>query len=219
MGSEARTERTDLDASSWVEVHRGFVEPELATELLAAITAEGTGLRWAVSRLFKYDHDVEENRLSAMWRPGTPAPHEALVEVHRQVRRVTGTSFGAPACNWYRDGNDGQAFHRDRDMRWCEDTVVAILTLGATRPWLLRPRTHRHSTDETRYKGTTHDLRPANGDLLVMGGRCQADWEHSVPPIRERVAPRVSVQWRWTSRRGRPELGASYRAPLHYSRR
>jgi alkylated DNA repair dioxygenase AlkB len=104
-------------------------------------------------------------------------------------------------------------------MRWCEDTVVAILTLGATRPWLLRPRAHRHSTDERTYKGTTHDLRPGNGDLLVMGGRCQADWEHSVPPIREPVGPRVSVQWRWTSRRGRPEVGASYRAPLRYSNR
>ena len=97
--------------------------------------------------------------------------------------------------------------------------LVAILTLGATRPWLLRPRSNRHSTDDTRYKGTTHDLRPSNGDLLVMGGRCQADWEHSVPPIREHVEPRVSVQWRWTSKRGRPEVGANYRAPLHYSKR
>ena len=217
MGSEPV--RTELDATSWVEVHRGFVEPELATELLAAITAEGTGLRWTASRLFKYDHYVEENRLSTMWRPATAAPHEALVEVHRQVRRVTGKQFDAPAFNWYRHGGDGQAFHRDRDMRWCEDTVVAILTLGATRPWLLRPRSHRHSTDDARYKGTTHDLRPGNGDLLVMGGRCQADWEHSVPPIREHVGPRVSVQWRWTSKRGRPEVGANYRAPLRYSNR
>jgi len=217
MGSEPV--RTDLDATSWVDVHRGFVDPETAAAVLDAVTADGSGLRWQASRLFKYDHYVEENRLSTMWGPSVPAPHPALVEIHRRVRQVTGKPFDGPSFNWYRDGRDGQAFHRDRDMRFCEDTVVAILTLGATRPWLVRPRSNRNNHDDTRYKGTTHDFRPASGDLLVMGGRCQADWEHSVPPIREAVGPRVSVQWRWTSKRGRPEVGASYRAPLHYSRR
>ena len=217
MGSEPV--RTQLDDTSWVDVHRGFVDPATAAELLAAITAEGSGLRWQASRLFKYDHYVEENRLSTMWRPDTPAPHPGLVEVHRQVRHVTGKPFDAPSFNWYRDGNDGQAFHRDRDMRFCEDTVIAILTLGATRPWLLRPRRNRHNHDEAMFKGATHDLQPASGDLLVMGGRCQADWEHSVPPIRTHVGPRVSIQWRWTSKRGRPELGASYRAPQRFSNR
>lgn len=214
----ATSERVALDAASWVDVHRGWLGDTEATALLEALTAEGTGLRWQASRLFRYDHHVEENRLSAMWRPGTPAPHPALVEAHRRVRHLTGKPFPAPACNWYRDGGDGQAFHRDRDLRWCEDTVIAILTLGAARPWLLRPRANRHDHDEARHKGATHDLRPANGDLVVMGGRCQLDWEHSVPVLRAPVGPRVSVQWRWTSRTGRPEVGASYRAPRTYSR-
>ncbi len=216
MGSEPV--RTQLDATSWVDVHRVWLPADDAEALLAALTAEGAGLRWQASRLYRYDHWIEENRLSAMWRVGDPAPG-GLAEVHRRVRNLTGKPFAGPGCNWYRDGGDGQAFHRDRDMRWCEDTVIAILTLGATRPWLLRPRSNRNSHDETRYKGATHDLRPAAGDLLVMGGRCQVDWEHSVPPVREQVGPRVSVQWRWTSKTGRPEVGSSYRAPRHYSRR
>jgi hypothetical protein len=80
----------------------------------------------------------------------------------------------------------------------------------------LRPRTSRH--DHAEGRGATHDLAPGAGDLIVMGGRCQADWEHSVPYLvgREGVAPRISIQWRHTSRRGRPFVGASYRAPLTY---
>jgi alkylated DNA repair dioxygenase AlkB len=208
-------ERVQLDDTSWIDVHRGWVEAELAAELFESLSS---GLAWQSSRLFKYDHYVEENRLGAGWRPGTPVPHPALVDVHRRVRHETGAPFEGPSFNLYRDGNDGQAFHRDRDMRWCEDTVIAILTLGATRPWLVRPRSHRHSVDETRYKGTTHDLRPASGDLLVMGGRCQADWEHSVPPIRQPVAPRISVQWRWTSKRGRPDPNPGYYEARGFSR-
>jgi alkylated DNA repair dioxygenase AlkB len=207
--------RTQLDASSWVDVHRSWLGADVATELFDALAAS---LRWQESRLYRYDHWVAENRLSAMWRPGTPAPHPALAEVHRSARNLTGKPFEGPAFNWYRDGGDGQAFHRDRDLRWCEDTVIAILTLGATRPWLLRPKSNRHDVDEGRYQGATHDLQPASGDLLVMGGRCQADWEHSVPVLRRPVEGRISVQWRWTSKRGRPEIGASYRAPRHYSR-
>jgi len=208
--------RLQLDATSWVDVRRGWLDAETAAELFDDVLA---GLRWSQARLFRYDRYVDEPRLGAMWRVGDPAPHPALPEAHRRVRLECGAPFEAPAFAWYRDGHDGQAFHRDRDMRWCEDTLIAILTLGATRPWLLRPRTSRYDHDETRFKGATHDLAPAAGDLLVMGGRCQVDWEHSVPQVRHPVDGRVSLQWRWTSKRGRPEVGASYRAPRHYSRR
>ena len=117
----------------------------------------------------------------------------------------------------YRDGNDSVAFHRDRELRWLDDTVIAVLTLGTTRPWLMRPRSNRYD-HEAPDRGATHDLRPASGDLLVMGGRCQADWEHAVPKVRSGAPGRVSLQWRWTSRRGRQEQGGSYRAPRNFSR-
>lgn len=214
MGSEPV--RLQLDAASWVEVHRGWIDEPLAAALLASLTA---GLRWSQAKLFRYDHHVDEPRLGAMWRMTDPPPHPALPELHRRVRTALGVPFGSPAFAWYRDGRDGQAFHRDRDMRWCEDTLIAILTLGATRPWLLRPTASRYDHDEARFKGATHDLAPAAGDLLVMGGRCQLDWEHSVPQVQRPVSSRVSIQWRWTSRRGRPEVGASYRAPRTFSRR
>ena len=62
------------------------------------------------------------------------------------------------------------------------------------------------------------DLSPASGDLLVMGGRCQAGWLHAVPKVRGRVRSRVSAQWRWTSRRGERDRNPSYFAPRHFSR-
>jgi len=102
-------------------------------------------------------------------------------------------------------------------MRWLDDTIVAILSLGATRPWLLRPRSSRH--DHTPGKGAVHDLAPASGDLIVMGGRTQATWEHSVPYLPARaLPPRISIQWRFARRTGRPFMGSSYRAPLTYGR-
>jgi hypothetical protein len=67
-----------------------------------------------------------------------------------------------------------------------------------------------------------HDLAPGPGDVLVMGGACQAGWEHSVPYLtREPAATgtRISLQWRHATRTGRPFVGSSYSAPLNYGKR
>ncbi|MGZ8734755.1 MAG: alpha-ketoglutarate-dependent dioxygenase AlkB, partial [Acidimicrobiia bacterium] len=110
-------------------------------------------------------------------RPQAPRPHRRLTDA-RRLRDV------APCVtDRYRDGRDGQAFHRDRDLRHCEETIIAVLSFGSTRPWLLRPR-GRSDKWIAENGGATIDLAPAGGDLVVMGGRCQVDWEHSVPQLR-----------------------------------
>ncbi|MFZ6003546.1 MAG: alpha-ketoglutarate-dependent dioxygenase AlkB [Actinomycetota bacterium] len=206
-------ERLELGAGAWVDLARGWMAR--AEELYEHLLTE---VPWQTSRLFRYDHEVEERRLGASWRSGTPLPHPALAEATRVLQHRYRVEFAGFGMIQYRDGADGQAFHRDTDMRWLDDTIIAILSLGAQRPWLLRPRSARHT--DAPGKGATHDLAPAAGDLLVMGGRCQADWEHSVPYLRggTPVGPRISIQWRFARRTGRPFQGAGYRAPLYYSR-
>lgn len=209
---DAEVERIELGDGAWVDVARGWLTgaDALYEHLLASVP-------WQTSHLFRYDHVVEERRVGSMWRRGLPLPHEALAAATRGVQNRYKVRFDSFGILQYRDGRDGQAFHRDTDMRWLDDTIVAILTLGATRPWLLRPRTSKF--DDRPGKGATHDLAPASGDLIVMGGRCQADWEHSVPYLPARpLEPRISIQWRFARQVGRPFQGSSYRAPLHYGR-
>jgi alkylated DNA repair dioxygenase AlkB len=214
---DAVVERIELDDASWVDVVRGLlVDPEPVYRQVVGTT------RWGGSRLFRYDRYIEEPRQGAFWQRGDPVPHPTLLEVHRWVQSRYHVSFDGFALARYRDGHDGQAFHRDRDMRWLDETIIAVLTLGGQRPWHLRPRANRydHGAHDGGARGATHDLAPSGGDLLVMGGACQARWEHSVPQVRTRPVPeRVSIQWRWTSRRGRPVEGASYRAARTYGAR
>jgi alkylated DNA repair dioxygenase AlkB len=207
---ESTVERLWLDETSWVDISRGWLSG--VEELFTALHE---GVAWQPSRLFQYDHWVEENRLGSYWRRGRPLPHPALAEVTRAIRRRYQADFDGFGLILYRDGRDGQAFHRDTDMRWLDDTVVAILTLGARRPWLLRP--HRARFRDGPAGGAVHDLAPGPGDLIVMGGRCQADWQHSVAyqPHR-RLEPRISLQWRHARRVGRPFVGGSYRAPRFF---
>lgn len=207
------TERLDLGAGAWVDVTRGWIDrPDDVYSTLHE------GVAWQSSQLFRYDHFVEERRLGAGWSRGQPLPHPVLADATRWLQHRYRVHFEGFAMILYRDGRDGQAFHRDTDMRWLDDTLIAILSLGTTRPWTLRPRSSRHT--DAPGKGAVHDLAPVSGDLLVMGGRAQADWEHSVPYLPTRVVePRISIQWRFARRTGRPFMGSSYRAPLSYRRR
>jgi alkylated DNA repair dioxygenase AlkB len=213
---DATFERKWLDDTTWVDLARGYVvEPAEAYETLAATVP------WRANRMWRYERWVEEPRVSALYQVGQAWPHPVLQEIHRALQHRYRVRFGGFSLLWYRDGNDCQAFHRDRDMRYTEDTLVAIMTLGARRPWLLRRRT-RPDKWIAPAGGAEYDLAPAGGDLFVLGGRAQADWEHSIPPVRDGRPERhgrISGQWRWSSRTGRPEPGGSYSSPRYFSRR
>jgi alkylated DNA repair dioxygenase AlkB len=208
---DAPCERIALDDTSWVDVVRGFLPDGGAMYRTLLDTVD-----FQPSRLWRYERWVEEPRLGH-WVGAGPFPHPALVDAQRALQKRYRVSFDGLGLAYYRDSRDSVAFHRDRELRFCEDTVIAILTLGGPRPFLLRPR-KRADKWIAANGGATHDIAPGNGDLLVMGGRCQADWEHSVPKARGAVPGRISAQWRYTSRRGRPEIGGSYRAPRTFDR-
>jgi alkylated DNA repair dioxygenase AlkB len=207
---DAEFERLWLDADSWVDVCRGWLEG--ADEVYRALAE---GVTWQQGRIFRYERWVDEPRLGASWSPGSALPHPAVLEAHKALR-ARYKPFDGLGLAWYRDGRDSVAFHRDRDLRFLDDTVIGLLTLGARRPWHLRPRANRYA-HEADLHGATHDLAPGPGDLLVMGGRCQVGWEHSVPKAPGVLGGRISLQWRWTSRTGRPVDGASYRSARTYS--
>jgi alkylated DNA repair dioxygenase AlkB len=199
-------ERVELDARSWVDIARGFVPAadEVHRELESAVS-------WQAGKVFRYERWIEEPRLSS-WQKGG-SRHPSLAEAEEWISERYRVRFDGVALALYRHERDSVAFHRDREMKWLEDTVIGVLTFGAQRPWLMKPATGDRRDDDTT---GALDLAPASGDLLVMGGRCQVDWLHAVPKVQGRVRSRISAQWRWTSRRGRPDTAPSYYAPRRF---
>jgi alkylated DNA repair dioxygenase AlkB len=209
VSPSARVERITLDEDCWLDVVRGLVPDAGAVhdELAGSVA-------WRQARVFRYERWVDEPRL--LGRETPDRPHPALVAVHRWLTQRYRVRFDGPGLARYRHERDSVGWHRDRDLRWLDETVVAILTLGATRPFVLKPLTARRF-EPTDMTGAV-DVRPAGGDVVVMGGRCQAAWLHAVPKLGARTGSRISAQWRWTSRRGRPDTNPSFFAPRHYSR-
>jgi alkylated DNA repair dioxygenase AlkB len=182
-------ERLALDERSWVDVARGWLWG--SDTLLDALIDD---VDWHQGRRWMYDRMVDDPRLSCWFDSDDTLPHPALPEIGRALESRYRVLMRGPALNYYRDGRDSVAPHRDRELRKLDDTLIAIVTLGARRPFLIRPRGG----------GRSRDIAPAGGDLLVMGGACQRQWEHAVPKV-TRAGPRISVTWRWSSGHGKDE--------------
>jgi alkylated DNA repair dioxygenase AlkB len=179
-------ERLWLDDVSWVDVARGWLHG--SDTLLDALIQF---VDWEQHRRWMYERMVDDPRLSRWISTDEPLPHPALAPVRSALEAHYDVPLGGIGLNYYRDGRDSVAPHRDRELRQLDDTLITIVTLGARRPFLLRPRGG----------GKSRDISPASGDLLVMGGRTQVGWEHAVPKVK-RAGPRISVTWRWSSEKG-----------------
>ena len=205
VAADAAFERMQLDQTSWIDVARGWLVG--ADELFAFLREH---VPWEQGKVWRYERWIGEPRLGAGGSVKRPH-HPILVEAQRSLERKYRASFDGFGLAYYRDARDSVAMHRDREMRWLDDTVVAILTTGATRPFLVQRR-------DARDRSGAVDLAPASGDLMVFGGRFQADWLHGVPKVRHAVRGRISAQWRYTSKRGRRDTMPGYYAPREFSR-
>ena len=178
--------RTRLAGGAWVDIRPGWMAG--AAVLFDRLRET---VPWREERRRMYERVVDVPRLLCFYAEGEPLPDPALLAARDALTAHYWTDLREPLCTaglcLYRDGRDSVAWHGDRIGRGStEDTVVAILSLGAPRALLLRPRGGGPAL--------RHEL--GHGDLLVMGGSCQRTWEHTVPKTARATGPRISVQFR-----------------------
>jgi alkylated DNA repair dioxygenase AlkB len=178
----ATLRRLQLDEASWVDYAPGWLTG--SDRLLAELLESG---RWQQREVWMYDHRVLEPRLTAGWSTDVDGPDmpPSLQLVAAALSKRYGVEFDRVWVNLYRDGRDSVAWHGDRVGRQRQHTIVAILSLGEPRRFLLRPVVG----------GRSIRLTPGSGDLLVLGGTCQRTWQHSVPKCAH-AGPRISVMFR-----------------------
>ena len=180
--SFALLERTALDDDSWVDHCPGWVtgSDQAFEELLRDIA-------WSQRRRWMYDRQVDEPRLTS-WQEFDErgvVGHAWLENARSSLSARYGVQFDSLGINLYRDGTDSVAWHRDRIPSEIPDPVVALVSLGEPRKFLLRPRGG----------GPSQAFRLGRGDLLVTGGQTQRRFEHSVPKVKSAGA-RLSLAFR-----------------------
>jgi alkylated DNA repair dioxygenase AlkB len=180
--SFGRLRRINLDAESWVDFNPGWVAG--ADRLFEEILERR---RWGQRSRHMYDRRVREPRLTAPWNlySGEPLEPPLLEEIRVVLSERYERKFDSVGFNLYRDGRDSVAWHGDRIKKEIEDPIVALVSLGEPRKFLLRPNGG----------GKSRAFMLGRGDLLVTGGKSQRTWEHSVPKVAQ-AGPRISLAYR-----------------------
>lgn len=177
--------RDPLDARSWIELVPAWLPTH--AELFDWLLAHAP---WQQRTREMWDKKMLEPRLVAAWPTGSHLP-EQLSELSEVLSQRYGVAFDSCLVNLYRDGSDAVAWHADTVRKALTNPLVATVSLGASRSFLLRaaaggPVARRYAA--------------GGGDLIVMGGACQHEWVHTVPRERTASGARMSV----TLRHSRP---------------
>lgn len=175
----------------------GFLSADEASVLLTNLTHS---LAWRQHCLWLFGRERMTPRLCAWYGDADaryaysgqalePLPWTALLAGLRQrIETALAWRFNSVLANLYRDGTDSMGWHSDDEASLGSEPVIASLSLGATRRFVLK---HRRRADLKMI-----DIPLASGSLLVMAGPMQSHWRHAVPKTRVAVGKRINLTFR-----------------------
>lgn len=157
------------------------------------------GIPWAMHQIRIFGRWVNEPRQTAWYGDSEavytysgatmkPSPWTAeLDRMRRQVEAAADAKFNCVLLNHYRDGRDSMGWHSDDEPELGLNPVVASLSFGSERRFLLK---HRAQPEMKR------EFLLSSGSLLVMRGALQHHWRHSVPKSLRVTEPRINLTFR-----------------------
>lgn len=192
-GMPRRIAAPDADLLYWPVV----LAPAVADRLLGRLRHE---VCWTRHHVRIAGREIACPRLSAWYGDAgavyaysgsthVPAPWIApVLEAREAVEAAAGTTFNSVLLNLYRDGADSIGWHADDEPELGREPVIASLSLGASRRFVLRHRRRRELAPLA--------VELAHGSLLLMRGTTQHCWRHALPKTRRPVAARVNLTFR-----------------------
>lgn len=179
-----------------LELLPAWLEPAEADALLHSLLEQ---VQWEVHRIRMFGRMVDSPRMSswigdagARYRySGTafePRPWTRSLQALRgRLASDLGTDFNSVLANRYRSGSDCMGWHSDDEPELGPMPVIASVSLGATRRFLLK-----HRQDASIKAG----FALGHGSLLVMRGATQRCYRHCLPRTARPVGERVNLTFR-----------------------
>lgn len=113
---------------------------------------------------------------------------DCLLPVRARLEAELGVPFNSVLANLYRDGGDAMGWHRDDERDLGPAPVIASLSLGAPRRFLVKAH------GDPRAKAMAIEL--PHGSLLVMAGDFQRRYRHALPRTARAVGARINLTFR-----------------------
>jgi alkylated DNA repair dioxygenase AlkB len=162
-------------------------------EVFARLLAETA---WRAETVLVFGKRHLQPRLSAWYGDASytysglrlaPLPWTPLLgEIRAAVEAACGQHFNSVLLNRYRNGQDSMGMHSDDEPELGPEPVIASLSYGATRSFILR---HKRNKDTIR-------LPLTDGGLLLMAGTLQQNWLHGINKSARPLGERINLTFR-----------------------
>jgi alkylated DNA repair dioxygenase AlkB len=156
------------------------------------------GVDWHGRSRMMYERMVDVPRLYGHYAADDPSLPAVLGDALELVKTKFCAPFNSIGLNFYRDEHDSVAPHNDKLHELVPHQPIVLLSLGATRPMVIRRKMPPHLKTE---------LELDAGSLLLMGWNAQLHYDHGIPKLRYPVGPRISVAFRVRPKRRGDEWG------------
>ncbi|MGL5034899.1 MAG: alpha-ketoglutarate-dependent dioxygenase AlkB family protein, partial [Microcystaceae cyanobacterium] len=111
-----------------------------------------------------------------------------LLEIKNRIEKISNCTFNSVLINQYRDGRDSMGWHSDDEKELGENPIIASVSFGATRQFMLKHKTRKD------IKSITIDL--SSGSVLLMKDKSQECWLHQIPKTTKPVSTRINLTFR-----------------------
>lgn len=115
----------------------------------------------------------------------TPRPIPHCLNHLRQLTEIfTGATYNFCLVNYYANGADSISYHSDDERFLGSNPSIASFSLGATRDFCMK---HKPIPPKDGEPPPEQNSKPplklplASGDMVLMRGKTQANWLHSIP--------------------------------------
>lgn len=113
-----------------------------------------------------------------------------LEKIKKDLKQKFSLDFNSVLVNLYRDGEDYMSYHADNEKELGPAPIIASVSFGASRDFLFK----HNVTKEV----VTIPL--GEGDLLIIKGKTQDFWKHSLPKRKKVNASRINLTFRLIKR-------------------
>lgn len=111
-----------------------------------------------------------------------PRPLPACLDaLRRSTEAATGETFNFCLVNYYASGSDSISYHSDDESFLGPLPSIASFSFGSRRDFLLKHKPIPEKDGQATPATKPIKLPLASGDMLLMRGKTQSCWLHSIP--------------------------------------
>ena len=109
-----------------------------------------------------------------------------LTMIREKIYKEFKIDFNSVLVNYYRDGKDSMGWHSDDEKELGHNPTIASISFGSERDLVFKNKISKE----------TLSIAQVHGCLILIDGKTQKNWQHSVKKTRKVIGPRINLTFR-----------------------